>query len=398
MPWPLDDGGLIGLWQALWSCAREWDTTLVSLVAPGDEREPVPDAITALGVEVVRVPHRPPPMPVAALRGVFGRWPYTLARYRSRRLEETLRDLLAARAPEFVLFNHLHMLTALDAAAGTVAVLREHNLEHRWLARYANSIRQPLVRAYAHHQAWRMQRVETRLCARCDLVLAMHDPERDVLRRLVPGTRVETVPVGVDFARFLPRAPESPPVVLLTGSFVQPMNPEGARRFVLEGWPRVRARVPGVRLRIVGKSLPADLAGMARAAGAEPVGYVEDIAPEFSLASVMVVPLWVGAGARVKIVESLAAGLPVVSTPLGAEGLGLQSGRECLVADTPAALADALVSLLLDPAGAATMAAAGHAVARDRFSLEAVARLANRHIAEVVGRRRSGPGAIPGGR
>ena len=93
--------------------------------------------------------------------------------------------------------------------------------------------------------------------------------------------------------------------------------------------------MPGARLRLAGKGIPQHLAAEARKAGAEPVGYVDDMASEFARASVLVVPLWVGAGARVKIIEALAARVPVVSTGLGAEGLGLVPGAHYLRADFP---------------------------------------------------------------
>src|SRR5439155_24178750 len=128
-----------------------------------------------------------------------------------------------------------------------------------------------------------------------------------------------------------------------------PPNPDGGRRFIDRGWPRVRARVPQARLRVVGKAMPESLTEAARDAGAEPVGYVESMAPEFARAAVLVVPLWIGAGARVKIVEAMAARLPVVTTTLGAEGLGLEPGRHAAFADTPEALGDAIADLLQEP-------------------------------------------------
>ena len=100
----------------------------------------------------------------------------------------------------------------------------------------------------------------------------------------------------------------------------------GATRFLNDGWPRVRAAVPNARLRIAGKAPPAGLIEAAHAAGAELAANVPSM-PEEMARHVMVVPLWSGAGARVKIMEAMAARLPVITTPLGAEGLGLEPGR-----------------------------------------------------------------------
>jgi glycosyltransferase involved in cell wall biosynthesis len=132
--------------------------------------------------------------------------------------------------------------------------------------------------------------------------------------------------------------------------------------------------------------MPAALSEAALRAGAEPVGYVEDIYSEFARASVMVVPLWMGAGARVKIVEALAARLPVVTTTLGAEGLGLTPGTHALFADTPESLGDAVADLLMQPGRAQSLAEAGYAFATERFSLDVVSRRTLELCASVVTR------------
>jgi glycosyltransferase involved in cell wall biosynthesis len=387
MPWPLDDGGRIALWQAVWSTAQRFDTVLLSLVPADTIAQPVPDPPVPLDLEIVRIPHRPPVLPVAVLRGSFGRWPYTLARYRNRRLDATLRRLVAERRPAVVVVNNLHYATYIDAVHGVPFVIRQQNLEHRWLERFAESRDNPLVGAFARFQARRMLRTETDLCARADLVLSIQDEETRILRALAPSAWVETVPIGIDFSRYLGPAREAPPVVLLVGSYGWPPNDEGARRFLAEGWPRVRAGRPDARLVMIGKDLSVSLAEAARAAGAEPVGYVDSMAPEFARASALVVPLWVGAGARVKIVEALAARLPVVSTALGAEGLDLEPGRHLLQAESPAGLGDALVALLGAPARAEEIARAAYDHALARFSLDAVARRTNELLEAAIERR-----------
>jgi glycosyltransferase involved in cell wall biosynthesis len=384
MPWPLDDGGRVDLWQSVKACSRRWDLTLLTLVDPGAETAPLPDALA--GFEVVRISHRRPSAPLSGLRSLFGPWPYPVVRARSRALERRLAELVTSRRPDVVWLNQIHTATSLESLGKVPVVLRQQNLEHRFLERYAASLRSPLARAYATQQARRMRDVEARVCSRCDLVLAVHDLERDALRQLAPGARVETLPIGVDVARFLPRAPESPPVVLLAGSFGWPPNAEGAARFLAEGWPRLRERVAGVRLRLAGKGISADLAEQARAAGADPVGYVDDMAVEFARAAALVVPLWVGAGARVKIIEALTAGLPVVSTAIGVEGLGLIPGTHHLEAETPQQLGVSLANLLLDASRARTMADAGQAFAASRFSLDAVSGQAAELVAETIAR------------
>ena len=386
-PWPLDDGGRVGLWQTVWAVAQGYDTTLVTLVPErGDVPEPPPE-LAALGVNVVRVPYTPPPLPLALVRGALGRWPFTLARYRSDSVARTIREVVARVKPQLAFVNHLHLATYTPDLRPATVVLRQHNVESSWLARYAASRLDPLTRAYATVQARRMRRAEGELCEAADLVLAIHDDEAALLGELAPHAKLATIPVAVDETRFFAHAAVSPPRVLITGAFGWPPNTEGAERFLAEGWPRVHERHGQAMLRLVGKDLGAGLAAHARAAGAEPVGYVQAIEPEFAAASVLVVPLWVGAGMRVKIVEAMMAGVPVVATPLAAEGMRLEHGRHLLLADTPAALGDAVARLLDDPARARSLADAGQAEARARWSMATVAAETLRLCADAIAAR-----------
>lgn len=372
LPWPLDDGGRVGLWQITWSFARHADTLLLSMTTPGAVVH-VPPEITTFGVDVRTVPHAPPSMPLALWRSLTGPWPYTLERYRDTGYDAALRGAVAEWQPDVVVLNHLHLASYAPACAPAAVVLREHNVETIWLERYAATLANPLARAFAIRESRRMRTVEARLCAEADLVLAVQPEEEQTLRSMAPGAVVETIPIGVDFERFRPRRPETPPVVLLAAAFGWAPNVAGARRFLAEGWPMLRTAAPGARLRLVGKDLPADLADQARASGAEPVGYVDDMTAEFAAASLLVVPLWVGAGARVKIVEALAARLPVVATPVGIEGLGLTAGRDVLVAADAPGLARHAASLLSDRTRADAQAEQGHARAAATWSLDAVA-------------------------
>lgn len=382
LPWPSDDGGRIVAWQGLLAAADSYDVTLLTFAAPGDVSPP-PPALAERGVRVIRVPFRPPSPTVAALRGLFGRWPYSLARYRSRAFDRAIREEVARRRPVVAYVHHLHLATYVGALGGVPMVLREHNVEFLWMARYARAEGASARGAYAALQAVRLRAAESELCRRAALVLAIQDEEARLLRRLAPTARVETLPVGVDLAALPERRPASPPVVLLAASFEWPPNRDGALRFLREGWPRLRAASPGAILRVAGKGPPAALRDACAEAGAELAADVPSMAAEYARATLLLVPVWVGAGARVKIVEALAAELPVVSTPAGADGLGLEAGTHFAAGESPEALADAAAELLGNPDRRASIARAGRAVAESRWSLSAVAALQARFLAEA---------------
>ena len=384
LPWPLDDGGRIVLWQSLWAASRDHDVTLVSFVAPGTERDPLPDPVRDVTARVVRVPHRPPPLPVAVLRGLIGRWPYTLARYQDAAFAHAVREAVAAARPEYALVNHLHLAPYVEALGDVPMILRQHNVEHVWMDRRARDLGATPAGVYARIQAGRLRRAERDLCGRAALTLAIQDGEAGTLRALAPNARVRTVPIGVELTRFRVPSPATPPIVLLPGSFAWAPNVEGALRFLTEGWPRVRAAAPGARLRIAGKAPPHRLREAAIRAGVELAADVPSMEDELAAATVVVVPLWVGAGARVKIVEAMAARVPVAATPLAVEGLGLEPELHFASGESATSLGDHVAALLRDPEERLRLSSAGRALAEARWSLEATSRAQNAAIAEAL--------------
>jgi len=384
LPWPQDDGGRIVMWQALAAAARQWSVTLVSFCRAEEVRDPDPPEVCGLGVRVVRVAHSPPSVPRAAAAGLLGRWPYTLARYRSAAMNRAVRAAVAHVRPAFALASNLHMATYEDAIGQVPLVLREQNLEYVWMTRFARALGPTPAGIYARLQAERLRRAERRLVERAALTLAIQPEEAASIRSLCPDARVETLPVGVDLVRIPPREPSIPPTLLLAGSLEWPPNVDGARAFLRRGWPRVKARVPGVRLRLAGKNPPPRLLREADAAGAAVAPNVASMGEEFRRAAALVIPLWMGAGARVKAIEAMAAGLPVVSTPIGMEGLGAVPGTHYLAAETPEGLGEAATESLAAPERAAGRAASARALVAERHSLEAVAGMLTELCASVA--------------
>jgi glycosyltransferase involved in cell wall biosynthesis len=381
LPWPLNDGGRIVLWQSVVTTARTHDVSLISFVP--DSRTECPEPVASTCARVTFVPHRPGG-PGAIARGIFGRWPYTLARYSDPAFARAVTNEIRAARPQFAIVNHLHLGPYHEALGSVPMVLRAHNAEHRWMNRYAKSLGPTPAGVYARLQARRLRAAERELCEQAALVLAIQEVEAEALRELAPRARVRTLPVGVDLARFLEPSPVDPPVVLLPGSFSWKPNVDGALWFLQQGWPRVRDAVPGTRLRIAGKEPPRSLRQAAKHAGVEVAADVPSMEDELSRATIVVVPLWVGAGARVKIVEAMAAQVPVVATSLATEGLELEAELHYLGGDTPEEMAHHTVALLRSPTERVRLAAQGRALAEARWSLDRVAHRQNVLIEEAL--------------
>jgi glycosyltransferase involved in cell wall biosynthesis len=189
------------------------------------------------------------------------------------------------------------------------------------------------------------------------------------------GGAPTVVPNGVDVDRFAPTPVPREPRLLLSGTFSYWPNIDGAEWFCDEVLPVVRAAVPDVTLELVGRQPVASIQGLAARPGVSLHRDVPDVLPHLAGARVAVVPVRIGSGTRVKALEALAAGRPVVGTAIGLAGLGLRDGVDAAVADDPAAMAAAIVDLLQDDALASARAAAGRQVVEQRFAWPVVARV-----------------------
>jgi glycosyltransferase involved in cell wall biosynthesis len=228
--------------------------------------------------------------------------------------------------------------------------------------------RRPLGGLYSTLQAARLRRYEGQVVSRADAVAAVSTADAAALRVVGRPRRLAVVPNGVDTAALRRRDGDGDGrSVLFTGTMDYRPNVDAAAWFVGRVWDLVRARVPEARFRVVGRAPTSAVRALADRPGVEVTGEVADVGPFFAEASAYVAPLRIGGGSRLKLLEACAHGVPIVSTSLGAEGIDLVPGRDALVADDPAAFAEAVVGLLRDPAPRRALAAAGRALVESRY-------------------------------
>ena len=204
-----------------------------------------------------------------------------------------------------------------------------------------------------------MKRWEERLSRLFDGVITVSEHDASICRNTYQLKNVlGHVPTGVDLAGFQPRTPntQTPEKALIgfLGSMDWQANIEAVRWFLAQIWPQILAELPGARFRIIGRNPPAWLVERAAAdATIEVTGTVADIRPHALECDLMVVPLKAGSGTRLKILECMAMGLPVISTTIGAEGLPFNAGKDLLIADDTPSFQASVLQLMNEPETAA---------------------------------------------
>lgn len=266
--------------------------------------------------------------------------------YESSAFRSRLRALLRDRGFALVHADSLDLAGYLGEVEGLPVVCVHHDVQSVLLARRADRAASAGMRAYLRHQARLMAADERRWLGKVALNVAVSPLDRAEYLRRVPQARVEVVPNGVDVEYFRARARGDDGLVFVGGADWHP-NRDAMLYFGTAILPRIRAGAPRVKARWVG--WVDDETGRAvRDMGIEVVGHVPDIRPYLENAACYVVPLRIGGGTRIKILDAWAMGMPVVSTPLGCEGLEAVEGDNILVGAEPASFAHAVVSVLKD--------------------------------------------------
>lgn len=315
---------------------------------------------------------------VPALRALASDVPYIVARFISRRVREVLRETLRRFRPDVVQIESPFLLpyaAAVRAESGAPLVLRSQNVEFRIWEALAGTARGRVRRFALRRVASSLRGYEVPRMNRLDAVIPISVADRDDFQRLGCTPPMHVVPCGVtlpDRENVGSEEPE-PGAVGFLGSLDYRPNQDAVAWILDDLWPLVRARAPGARLSIAGSSPPEWLRRRAREHGVELLGDVGDANDFVRGLSVVIAPLFAGGGMRIKVLEAMALGKPVVATTIGAGGLDVQHDRDILIADDAASFAEAVVRLLGEPATAARIGAAGFANVAQRYDSDALA-------------------------
>lgn len=254
------------------------------------------------------------------------------------------------------------------------SVLFQHNVESEIFRRLADQASWPMS-IYLRMQARRMEHFEARACKWFSRVVAVSRRDQELFESKYGLSNVRAIDTSVDLEYFSNRNPSSDSSrVIFQGSLDWPPNQQGVVRFANRIWPIVRQRVPSAEFIVVGRNPSREVLRLSEIEGTRMIGTVPDVRPHLHSASVSIVPLYSGGGTRLKIFESMASQIPVVSTSLGAEGLDVRPCEHLCIADSDSKFAEAVIQLLLNRSAARAMAERAKEYVAKRFGTEAVAR------------------------
>jgi glycosyltransferase involved in cell wall biosynthesis len=382
---PLNEGGKIRTVGMLRAMKKDgpFEITLIS-PAPPDAGQHAADIASACDRFFSWAPTSTGKL--TQVMGVLGSLPASTASDRSTAGRAVVAAELAKK-PDVVVADFPHSAVLLPARLEPASVMFTHNLEAEILERHAAVATGWRKQVWAR-EARKMDRFERRTLKRFDSVVAVSQRDEIALAKRYDLPVVRRIETGVDleFHAYQPPRAEAK-VAVFAGAMDSRSNIDGIEFLLRAVWPRVQAVRPDAQMLIAGRNPPPALVAEAADSGMNWrfTGSVADIRPYLHEGDVSLIPLRVGSGTRLKAFEAIASGLPVVSTTLGVEGLGLTPGEHFLAADTRDAFADAILALLADAPRRTAMAEAGRALLEARYSWSVIARQFEEICLEAVG-------------
>jgi glycosyltransferase involved in cell wall biosynthesis len=322
-------------------------------------------------------------------RSVFSPLPYTVAKYRRDTMNRRLSALLAAERFDLLVCDFLQPSVNCLGLRFQPKILFQHNVEtgirHRLTAVASN----PLAKAFLLQDTAKLQRFERRAAASFDHCIMVSEEDCRMMARLHGVERTSAIPMGIDTDYFRPMSVAGRDTTLVfAGSMDMLANEDAVQFFVRDILPRIRREIP-VKLVIAGRNPTPAVLDLASDPHVTVTGTVDDIRPFLAGAHLMVVPLRVGGGTRLKIFEAMAMGLPVISTPIGAEGLPVTDGVDIVLAATAADFAAGVIRLVRDPAERARVAVSGRSLVSRGYRWDRAAAHFSDICIDVVTRHRA---------
>ena len=291
--------------------------------------------------------------PLEAFLNLFTRDSYHVQRFITKEFEQKLIEILEQEKFDIIQLEMLYLapyVKTIRRYSNARIVLRAHNIEHRIWERITENCKNPMKRLYLGHIYRTLKRYELHALDQFDGIVAITRNDAAYFRQTGTTTPVIDIPFGIHLEDY----PETTacehaiPSLFHIGAMNWYPNMEGIRWFLDYVWPLIHREFPDLKFTLAGRNIPGWMYNL-RIPNLDVVGEVDDAMAFIRSKCIMVVPLFSGSGIRIKIVEGMTAARTIISTPVGAEGIHCENGKNILLASTPEEFAGAVRTCMRDP-------------------------------------------------
>ncbi len=350
IPYPPWEGHQIRTYNLLKRVCEEHEVTLVSFVRSDENPEHAEHLRTICkSVDLIKIPadQGKPKLLTTILSGVVTKKPFVVRKYSAPEMEQKLQEVIEQDTPDLVHFDMLPLAQYLPLCGDIPTILNDHNVESLLVERRAEATSSIPEKVFFSNQAPKLEKFEEFATQNATEILACSQDDAEILSRMGNGKGIHIIANGVDIEQFIPSddVQVDHNKIIFVGGMGWFPNKDGMNFFIKEAMPLICEQNPDASLTVVGKSDGLDIPDQLKDK-VSATGFVDDFRPLVHEAAVYILPLRVGSGTRLKLLEAMAMGKAIVSTRIGAEGVVLEDGENILMADTPQEIADAVIKLM----------------------------------------------------
>ena len=377
IPWPLNTGKKIRTYNLV---KRLQEKHSITFLCYGNSENRLPDCPNVTLATL--------PSPILEQKGLRFKWslfanifsprPYIVDRHHSKKMTDQVNDLVNNHHFDLVHCEWTPYTANIRYIIGKLpAILSAHNVEAQIWERYFRTETNPIKKLYIYLQWRKLASYEAAAGKLYSVVTTVSEPDRKIFSEEYSCNNTIVVPNGVDECFFAPVQMDVKPCsMVFTGSMDWRPNQDGVRYFIKEVFPLIRQQIPEASFTIVGRKPPQWLINLAEQVhGVTITGTVDDVRPYIADSALYIVPLRVGGGSRLKILEAFSMGKVVLSTTVGAEGLSVENGKHILLRDGPREMADAACAVLSSPNEYKIYGKSGRQLIEQQYTWDAIAKV-----------------------
>lgn len=384
LPFPLMSGGQTRSYNLIKNLSKKHEITLFSLVKDDKERKYIPELEKFC--KKVRVFNRPPkPWTLSnILRTGFSSYPFLVIRNLATKESAAIKDELSSSKYDLIHAETFYVMPHIPKTEVPI-LLVEQTVEYLVYKHYVEEQAPKILAPLLKIDVMKLKFWETYFWRHAKKVVAMSDSDRNQMKSLSPGLSIDIVPNGIDANYFLAKKKEevSPPRVLYVGNFTWLQNIEAVEDLVNKVWPKIKKEVTEAKLWIVGMHMTGYIKNL-MSKDIEVTEGIPDIRDAYRKSTVLVTPIRGPGGTRLKILEAMASALPVVTTTVGAEGLGVENGQEALITDNLEDLVKSAVRVLRNSKLAKELGDTGRKFVEKNYTWDVSAEKLDRIYGEIV--------------
>ncbi len=377
LPYPLNNGGLIRVFHLLINIAARHEVTLLCMEPDNDMQAAGIEVIKSHGIHIQTVPvsanQKKSSKRYYQLLSLFSKRTYQYHQYYSDEMQTAITDHLSTNQYELLMVEFSQM-GYYDITTDIPSYIDQHNVEYEIMQRTYETEKSPLRRLLAKSEWKKYRDHEIENCEKFTSCLTTSERDAKILEQRSPKLNCHVIPNGVDSDFFKPgNQLIDPNVILFTGTISYYPNTEGILWFHKHIWPLIKQKNPDARFCIAGKSPPPEVESLAENdSNIIVTGPVDDMREYYARAAVVVVPLRVGGGTRLKILEGMAMQKAIVSTTLGAEGIDYTDNKNIILRDSPEDFANAVVEIMNNPEMREGLERQGRILIEEKYDWKAV--------------------------